>query len=344
LQSIFSSQWTFSSAYRESKLIGSEIKRVCVVGAGAIGSLFVGHIGALSGIEITVLTRREEHARDLNEKGLKVSGKSDLHADVTASTDPARLGKIDLLISATKTTAVETSARRLSGHFPGAVVMMVQNGLGCENLIREQGDWPIISGLTFMSGVRLSDTHVEYELDTPTWIGPWDKEVDRPGYPFIKQVEALIRRSGLNAEAYEDLRPVQWSKLIFNSVVNAVSAVTNLPHVPSFARRDRLEDLGHLVHDMMAEGVAIANAKGIELSSDPWAMNCQAVSQGDSHGGEEYAHITSMLNDVRNRNDTEVDWITGSIVRAAKETGIPAPYHETLYRLIKGVESSWHQR
>ncbi len=326
-----------------------EIKRVCVVGAGAIGSLFVGHIGALADVEIAVLTRRESHARDLNEKGLKVSGKSDLHAKVVASTDPAELGDVDLVIIATKTTAVKASAERLNSHFPNAAIMMVQNGLGCENLVREQGDWPIIAGLTFMSGVRQSDTHVEYELDTPTWIGPYqqqegDKEADNPGYPFIKQVEELINRSGLICEAYKDLRPVQWSKLVFNSTVNAIGAVTDLPHVPSFAKRDNLEDLGHLVHNMMAEGVAIAKAQGIELSSDPWAMNCKAVSQGGSHGGEEYAHITSMLSDVRSKRYTEVDWITGSIVRAANKVGVPAPYHETLYRLVKGVEASWSQR
>ena len=326
-----------------------DIKRVCVVGAGAIGSLFVGHIGALTDVDMTVLTRRDKHARDLNENGLKVSGKSDVHAKVLASTDPADLGDVDLVIIATKTTAVEASAKRLEGHFPNAAVMMVQNGLGCEKLVREQGDWPIISGLTFMSGVRQSDTHVEYELDTPTWIGPYkqtegDSEAEKPGYPFIKKVEELINRSGLICEAYQDLRPVQWSKLIFNSTVNAIGAVTDLPHVPSFAKRDKLEDLGHLVQNMMAEGVAIAKAQGIELSSDPWAMNCKAVSQGGSHGGEEYAHITSMLSDVRNQNYTEVDWITGSIVRAANEVGMPAPYHETLYRLVKGVESSWSQR
>lgn len=326
-----------------------EIKRVCVVGAGAIGSLFVGHIGALPDVEMTVLTRRDEHAQELNDEGLKVTGKSDLHAKVLASTDPAELGDVDLVIIATKTTAVEASAKRLEGHFPNAAVMMVQNGLGCERLVREQGDWPIISGLTFMSGVRHSDTHVEYELDTPTWIGPYrqheaDSEAERPGFAFIQQVEALINRSGLICEAYEDLRPVQWSKLIFNSAVNAIGAATDLPHVPLFAKRDNLADLGHLVHDMMAEGVAIAKAQGIELKSDPWAMNCKAVTQGGSHGGEEYAHITSMLSDVRNKSYTEVDWITGSIVRAAREVGVAAPYHETLYRLVKGIEASWSQR
>ncbi len=318
-----------------------EIKRVCVVGAGAIGSLLVGHIGALPDISMTVLVRRESHARDLNEKGLRVTGKSDLVAEVLASTDPSDLGDVDLVIIATKTTAVEASVSKFRGFFPNATVMMIQNGLGCERLVRENGDWPIIAGLTFMSGVRKSDTHVDYELDTPTWIGPWDAEADQPGYHYIKQVEELISRSGLICEAYEDLRPVQWSKLIFNSAVNAIGAVTNTPHVPFYADTESLSDLGNLVRDMMAEGVAIAGAQGIELSSDPWKMNCKAVSQGGSHGSEEYAHVTSMLDDVRRKSYTEVDWITGSIVRAAHEAGVPAPIHETLYRLVKGTEKSW---
>jgi 2-dehydropantoate 2-reductase len=252
-----------------------------------------------------------------------------------------RLGDVDLVIIATKTTAVEASVKKMQGHFPNATVMMIQNGLGCERIVREYGDWPVISGLTFMSGVRKSDVHVDYELDTPTWIGPWDREIDKPGYGYIKQVEALINRSGLICEAYEDLRPVQWSKLLFNSAVNAIGAVTNTPHAPFYADTENLSDLGNLVHDMMAEGVAIAKAQGIELNSDPWEMNCKAVSQGGSHGGEVYAHVTSMLDDVRNNSYTEVDWITGSIVRAARETGVPAPIHETLYRLVKGIETGW---
>jgi len=318
-----------------------EIKRVCVVGAGAIGSLLVGHIGALPDISMTVLVRRESHARDLNENGLKVTGKSDLTARVLASTDPTELGDVDLVIIATKTTAVEASVSKFKGCFPNAAVMMIQNGMGCERLVRENGSWPIIAGLTFMSGVRKSDMHVDYELDTPTWIGPWGVEPENPGYAYIKQVEALINRSGLICEAYEDLRPVQWSKLIFNSAVNTIGAVTNTPHVPFYADTENLSDLGNLVRDMMAEGVAIAHAHGVELSSDPWAMNCKAVSQGGSHGSDVYAHITSMLDDVRHKSYTEVDWITGSIVRAAHDVGLPAPYHETLYRLVKGLEKSW---
>ncbi len=313
-----------------------KLERVCIVGAGTIGSLFASHLGII--IETTVLTRRENHAIALNKEGLRVSGKSDLHPNIVASTDPADLGEIDLLIIATKAAAVEASAKGIQGYFPNAHILMIQNGLGCEEIVKKYGDWPIISGVTFMSGTRHSDTHVEYELDTSTWLGPWAGS--SADFEYVKKVEALINKSGLKAEAYEDLLPHQWSKLIFNSAVNSIAAITDLPHVKAFARRDNIEDLGNLVFEMMAEAKAIAKARGVTLADDPWEMNVKAVSQGTTDG-EDYAHIPSMLDDVRNKQLTEIDWITGSIVREAKKAGVPAPYHETMYRLVKAYETSW---
>jgi len=309
---------------------------VCIVGAGAIGSLFAGHLG--SRVTAKVLARRTEHAERLNREGLKVSGKSELRTPIQASTDAADLGEVDLVIIATKATAVEPGAQSLAGHFPNAKVMTVQNGLGCEEVVARYGDWPIISAVTFMSGVRHSDSHVEYELDTATWMGPWAER--SATYEDVRAVAKLIESSGLKAKAFPDLRPAQWSKLIFNAVVNSVGAVTDLPHVKAFAERDAATDLGHLIHAMMDEGKRVAAAKGIELYEDPWEMNVEAVSHGQT-GNDEYAHVFSMLEDVRAKRLTEVDWLTGAIVREGKQLGVAVPLLETLYRLVKARELSW---
>lgn len=311
------------------------IRSVCIAGAGAIGSLFTGHLGSI--VDTKVLVRRREHADLLNREGIRVSGKSSLHASVQASTDPADLGDVDLVIIATKASAVEAAAKRLSGHFADAMLMTVQNGLGCEDVVARYGDWPLISSITFMSGVRHSDTHVEYELDTETWMGPW------PGgsaeLASVEQVRDLIVRSGLKAKAFADVRPAQWSKLIFNSVVNSIGAVTDLPHVRAFARTERPSDLGTLVFAMMEEGKRVAAALGIQLYEDPWEMNVRAVSHGQT-GDDDYAHVFSMLSDVRAKRATEIDWLTGAIVRQAKRVGVPVPIHETLFGLVKGLEQA----
>ena len=315
------------------------IRSVCVVGAGAIGSLFAGHLGTK--VDARVLTRREEHAQQLNSKGLKVSGKSKLQTPILASRDPADLGDVDLIIIATKATAVEAAAKQLAGHFSDATVMTVQNGLGCEEVVARHGDWPIISSITFMSGVRHSDIHVEYELDTETWMGPWT--VRGPDSETTEQVAGLISASGLKAKAFGDVRPAQWSKLIFNSVVNSIGSVTNLPHVKAFAERQKSTDIGNLVFAMMDEGRRVAAAQDIELYEDPWEMNVRAVSHGQT-GDEDYAHVFSMLDDVRSKRSTEVDWLTGAIVKEGNRLGIPVPLHEMLYGLVKGIELSWQEK
>src|SRR4029079_4407491 len=114
----------------------------------------------------------EEHARVLNDKGIRVSGRSDLHGRVVASTDPAELAEPRLVLVCCRGPDLEPIAARLAGHFPGATVMTVQNGLGADEIVARHGDWPVLTSVTFMRGTRHSDTRVQYILDTATWIGP----------------------------------------------------------------------------------------------------------------------------------------------------------------------------
>lgn len=308
--------------------------RICVIGAGSIGSLCAGHLGRIA--EVSVLVRRAEHAADLNANGLTVSGKSEFTSPVAAGTDPADLPDPDLIIIATKAMQVEAAAQAIAGRFPAAVVMTIQNGLGTEDVVAARGSWPIISSVTFMSGTKESDSHVHYELDTATWMGPFHPS--GASFETVQEVGELFVKSGLKAEVLPDLRPAQWSKLIFNAAVNPVSALTDLPHVQLFARRDQASDLGNLMFDLIEEGKAVAAAAGIDLFEDPWEMNCRAVQQGSTHD-DKYAHVPSMLADVRAGRLTEIDFITGSLVRKAARFGVDAPLSEAVYRLVKGRQT-----
>ncbi len=304
------------------------IERICVVGGGVIGSLLAGHLAQVS--EVSVLTRRREHADALNREGLRVSGKRELHAEIVASTDPAELPPPDVGIVATKAGGLRAAMRTLEGHFPDSAITTVLNGLGAEEIVREHGDWPIISGVTFMSGTRHSDTHVEYILDTETWLGPYE---DTP-FELVQELADTIVASGLKAEALPDLRPAQWSKLIFNASVNPVAALTGLPHDPHFAAEAEPDDLGHLVHGLVDEGKAVAAAVAVALHDDPWEMNVLATQRGS-------AHYPSMLEDVDEQRQTEIELITGAVVREAERHDVPVPLHTALYALVKGKEASW---
>ncbi|HLW95043.1 MAG TPA: 2-dehydropantoate 2-reductase [Solirubrobacteraceae bacterium] len=312
------------------------IERVCVIGAGTIGSLLAAHLATVC--EVSVLTRREEHAAMLREQGLRVSGKHELTASLDATADAAELGDFDVGIFACKALDLESSAARLAGRAPSATMMTVQNGLGAEEVVARHGGWPIISAVTFMSGIRHSDAHVEYELDTATWMGPW-AQTTTP-YATVEELAGLIISSGLEAEPMPDLLPAQWSKLIFNSAINTVAAMTMLPHVALFAQEGEFGDLGRLVHGLIDEGVAVAAAAGVTLHDDPWEMNVLAVARGET-GHSDYAHRPSMLEDVLTQRPTEVEFITGALVREAGRLGVAAPLSTAMYRLVRAREASW---
>jgi 2-dehydropantoate 2-reductase len=228
---------------------------------------------------------------------------------------------------ATQTRDAFEPVARLCDH---AAVISAQNGLGSEEVLASLTQGNIIRATTFMSGTRHDDTHVELELDQYTWLGPFEPA----GTPFSRVQEAadLLMAGGLRAQALEDARPAQWSKLIFNASVNGVAALTGLPHCPLFASENGSASLGHLLHALIEEGTSVAAACGVQLHEDPWEMN---------KIGARTNHPPSMLNDIQHRLPTEVDYLCGAIAKQAERAGVPAPLHTALYRLIKGREASW---
>jgi 2-dehydropantoate 2-reductase len=90
------------------------------------------------------------------------------------------------------------------------------------------------------------------------------------------------------------------------------------------------------VHALVDEGKAVADAAGVELWEDPWEMNVLATQRG-------HRHSPSMLEDVKAGRRTEIELITGSLVREAERHGVPAPLHTTLYRLVKAKEAGYSE-
>jgi len=266
----------------------------------------------------------------LNREGLRVSGRHNFHVTLRATTRADELPDCDLAIVATKATQVTDSVGWVGQRFNNGAVISAQNGLGSEEIIAAHSKGYVIRGTTFMSGTRHSDTHVQYELNTATWLGPF--EPAGTPYAVVKEAAELIVAAGLKAEALQDARPAQWSKLIFNASVNGVSALTGLPHSPHFADESRFSDLGPLLHDLIDEGKRVAEAAGVPLHEDPWEMN---------QIGAMTNHPPSMLYDVRHQLPTEVDFLSGAIAREAERVGVLAPLHTAVYRLIKGKEATW---
>jgi len=301
--------------------------RVCIVGCGAIGSLYAAHLARLDDVEVWAYDLNQAHIDAINEQGLRLTGLSDFTAHLNARSDAREIPECELGIIATKTMFTR-SAMEASAHlFRDGAVCSIQNGIGNEEVVAEYVP-RLIQGTIFPAGHMVQPGVVNQDAGGKSWIGPF---FPRPA--TMEEVEKLadaINRGGLETLAMEDARGAQWTKVIFNSASNAMGALTRLPHGVACDN----EGVRQVMSALVKEGVAVAEAFGITLDSDPEAL----IDYGREHA---YYHPPSMLQDVLAQRQTEVDALNGGIAKYGRELGIPCPMNETCTAIIKGLEQSW---
>ncbi len=303
--------------------------RVCVVGCGAVGSLFAANLATLDGVEVWAFDVNREHIDAIKTNGLQLRGAGAVLAHPRGTSDPAELPACDFGIVATKAMHAESAIAATAHAFTGAAVASVMNGVGNEEtLARHVGR--VIRGTTFPAGKLLEPGVVQWDVKGDTTFAPFE-----PKPATMDEVERLAdscTRAGMPTSAVTDARPAQWRKVIFNASTNPVGALTGLTH----GRVCERPDLRALVSSLVEEGKAVAAAQGIVLDADPEELIDHAAKPEVAYG-----HKASMLQDVEARRLTEIDYLNGGIARVGREHGVPTPLNDAITALIKGVEASW---
>ena len=303
--------------------------RVCIVGCGAVGSLFAANLARLEDVEVWAYDLDREHVDAINRDGLRLSGAGDVLGRLTATSDPSALPACDFGIVATKAMHTAAAVEATAPAFAGGCVATVQNGLGNEEAIAEHAE-QVIRGTTFPAGKLVGPGHVQWDVKGDTTLGPFEA---RPA-PFeeVERLAEACTRAGMPTKAVRDARGPQWRKVIFNASTNPVGALTRLTH----GRVCEDPGLRRLVTGLVDEGKAVAAAQGIELDADPEDLIDHAAKPEVA-----YDHKASMLQDVEARRPTEIDYLNGGIVRFGDENGVPTPLNRAIWSLVKGLEDSW---
>src|ERR671933_61505 len=305
--------------------------RVCVVGCGAVGSLFAAHLAQLEDVEVWAYDRARDHVDAINRDGLRLSGAGEVVGRLRATSDAADLPDCDFGIVATKAMHTRPAIAATAGVFRNGCVATVQNGLGNEETLACHVE-RVIRGTTFPAGKLLAPGHVQWDVKGETTLGPYE-----PQPAPLEEVERLAEactRAGMPTHAVPDARGPQWRKVIFNAATNPIGALTRLTH----GRVCERPDLRRVVSVLVDEGKAVAAAQRIELDADPEELIDHAAKPEVA-----YDHKASMLQDVEARRQTEIDYLNGGIVRFGEEHGVETPLHRAIWTLVKGVERSWAQ-
>jgi 2-dehydropantoate 2-reductase len=314
--------------------------KIVVLGAGAMGGMFAARL-AKSGNDVTAIDVWKDHVEKINKNGvnLQVRGKDAGFWPLKATTDYNDIkGVVDLIIVFVKGTFTKTAmeAAKKAGFIgKNTYVLTIQNGVGNGETISEvvPADQVII-GVTACSSVlleagKINDTSERIPGQPNTHIASLTQKQDKK----IQEIADVLTKAELGTDVSDNVLITIWSKLAINCAANGPCVLTRVD-MGTMGKSPYIQRL----HDQIVrELVDVANAKGIKLEYDKIRSNVKAIHDSSTHH-------PSMAQDAFKKNPTEIETITGAIVRGGKETGIPTPVNETIFNLVHVVQDNYDKR
>lgn len=296
---------------------------ILVFGAGAMGSFFG---GILSRRNRVTLICRQGHASAIRKSGLRIGGKTSLIAHPAVATAAARIRRADLILISTKAYDTEVAARTLRRFGTKPIWLTLQNGLENASVLTRTA-MKVVAGIT-SHGVTLGRPgEVRHAGVGDTVIGGFSG-VDEND---VVRVRDVFEESGIHTTISPNIRRDLWLKVIVNAGINPLAALTGLRNGQLVV----VPPLREAMTELCAEAAAVARAEGFELS------NREAINLTVRVARRTRENKASMLQDIERHRRTEIDAITGAILRAADRHGLKVPTNRLAYALVHGLERSY---
>ena len=289
------------------------------MGAGAVGCYYGGML-ARAGHDV-VLIARPQHLQAIASAGLRLQTLTfDEQVHLKASLDASAVQGADLVLFSVKSSDTEAAGRLIKPFLSAdSLVMCLQNGV--DNADRLRVVLPrqaVAAAVVYVATEMVGPGHVKHN-------GRGDLVVE-PSAAAAGVVQALVA-AGVPTEVSYNVRGALWAKLILNCAYNAVSAITQLP----YGRTVVGVGVQDLMRDVVAECLAVAEAEGVQFSSDVHAAVAQLA-------GSMPSQFSSTAQDLTRGKPTEIDYLNGLIVQRGKALGIATPANRVLWALVKLLE------
>lgn len=290
--------------------------KVTVVGPGAMGCLFAARLSD-SGVHTTLVDHKEDRARRLAKTGITVeSDSATLTATPTVTISVPT--KQDLIILLTKAHA--TQGIKL---LHGTAVLTLQNGLGnVETLCGLVGSASVLAGTTSEASTLLEEGRVRHAASGRTVLGAWTS-------CSTEIAQTALSGAGFNVEITEAPGQAIWEKVVLSAAINTISALLDVPN----GQLVKDSQTRMLMRDLVVEAAKVASMEG-------YRFDHSLIEQAEKVCRETATNISSMLQDIRAGRTTEIEAISGEIMRRAQSASLPLPRTRVIYQLIKGLEAN----
>jgi 2-dehydropantoate 2-reductase len=308
---------------------------ILIVGAGSLGMLFAGKLSVQGTAEVNLLTHTQRQAEAIGGEGLTIiEGEREEQAKTPCASfegTHAAEANWDWVFLTTKQTHLDASlAQYVAGLMQRGDTRLLcfQNGTGHVERLEEAGIARSQTHLavTTEAAKKLSDNRVAHTGRGTTALGSADPSED--GAKAVRELSAILENAGFRTELAEDINAVILRKLLINSIINPLTAIAGI-------KNGELLGSDHYIELMAAlydEAYDVLKRSGLKGSREELWESVLQVCRNTA------ANSSSMLQDLAAGRETEIDWINGSVIRMAREAQRSVPVHETVYRLVKGME------
>jgi 2-dehydropantoate 2-reductase len=289
---------------------------IIVLGAGAIGSLYGAKLAAHHDV---ILIGRDDHVRAIKQNGLRVEGIETLMVRPRAATAVDHIGANTLILLTTKVPATIAALEPIAPMVrDDTTVIALQNGLNSDAIAREalQGRGVVLRGITQFGAIFERPGIVRYMLKGYTLLEKHERSAS---------IAEVFNSAGLDCRLSENIEHEVWRKLIYNCVVNSITAIlgTTVGEIVD-------PILDPLKQRVIEECLAVAAREGISL-------NVTLDEVNEAYRGS--PNIVSMRQDLLRARPTEIDYLNGAVVALGARRGMSYPVNDALTKLIKGIQS-----
>jgi 2-dehydropantoate 2-reductase len=299
----------------------TSIPNITIIGVGAMATLFGSRLHSQA--HVTLLGHWPAQLAALRRHGIRVTDRYGHRASYPLRTtdNPATIPPANfvlILVKSHQTRIAATQAARLLK--PDGLAVTLQNGLGNLELIATVvGLQRAIGGTTAQGATVTAPGQLYHAGEGPTYIA-----ANPDQQPRVKPLLTLLNNAGIPTHLVENLDSLVWGKLAINAGINPLTALLDVPN--GALAED--ETLRQVMSAAAGEVERVAAARGITLPYPDTAARVTAVSRAT--GGNR----SSMLQDVSRRAPTEIDVISGAVVRLGQQVGVPTPVNQLLLNLV----------
>lgn len=299
--------------------------RIAVLGGGAMGALYGGYLSRKN--DVTIVDVNPALIDKVQKDGLVIAepdGSSAVyHPAITG--DTAGMQPVDLMIVFVKAMFSQGALEKNRGLIgPDTYLMTLQNGSGHEDVLKLfVDDAHVIIGTTQHNSAVTGTGEIRHGGSGMTHLGNLTGNVKS-----LEPIAQVFTESGLDADCVENVQKLIWQKMFTNVSASVLTGVLQVP-------------LGYIAQNAQAwaicetlirEAVAVAAGEGLEFDAEQKIAEVRAVCEKSPNG------LTSIYADLKNGRRSEVDTISGSVVRASERNGVPAPTHRAMVQLVHALE------